>query len=73
MKIFSDTFRKWIRVIETYQTKGNPIGECIYFDFKSKLAYFGSQEGVGNIQFFTEEDEDIKEKDVTAQNKQKYN
>lgn len=59
MKIFSDTFRKWIRVIETYQTKGNPIGECIYFDFKSKLAYFGSQEGVGNIQFFTEEDEDI--------------
>lgn len=59
MKIFADSFKKWIRVLEAYQEKGNPIGESSYFNFQDKNVYFGSKEGVGRIKFYTEEDEDI--------------
>ncbi len=56
MKIYADSFKKWSRVLESYQTKGNIIGESIYLDFKNKLAYFGSSDGYGKIKFYTEDD-----------------
>lgn len=59
MKIFAESFKRWVRVLESYQEKGNPIGESLYFNFQDKNVYFGSKEGIGRIKFYTEEDEDI--------------
>lgn len=59
MKIFADSFKRWVRVLEAYQEKGNPIGESLYFNFKDKNVYFGSKEGIGRVKFYTEDDEDI--------------
>lgn len=59
MKIFADSFKRWVRVLETYQAKGDPIGESLYLNFKDKYAYFGSQEGIGRVKFYVEGEEDI--------------
>ena len=59
MKIFADSFKRWVRILEAYQEKGNPIGESLYFNFQDKNVYFGSKDGIGRIKFYTENDEDI--------------
>lgn len=51
MKIYSDSFKKWSRVLEAYQEKGSPVGECLYFNFKDSSIYFGNKEGIGKMQF----------------------
>lgn len=54
MKIYADSFKRWIRILETYQIKDDPIGECLYINFNDTCAYFGSQDGVGRIKFYIE-------------------
>ena len=60
MKIFADSFKRWCRILETYQEKGNPIGESLYFDFTTEYVYFGSKDGIGRIKFYTEKEENDK-------------
>lgn len=59
MKIFADSFKRWNRILETYQEKGNPIGESLYFNFQDEYIYFGNKDGIGRVKFYTEDKEDI--------------
>jgi len=63
MKIYSEPFKKWIKVLETYASeKGDPIRESIYLNFKDNYCYFASREGIGKLKFYFEkelDDEDI--------------
>ena len=52
MKIYADMFKKWSKVLEMYQTKGDPYGESMLFDFENKNVYFGTDLGQGKLKFF---------------------
>jgi len=51
MKIYMDNFKAWNKILESYQEKGSPIGESLYFNFKDSYVYFGSKEGTGRMRF----------------------
>lgn len=51
MKIYSDNFRKYYKIMETLNEKGNPIRECAYFNFNDGYIYFSSNEGAGRFKF----------------------
>jgi len=61
MKIYSETFRKWIKVLETYQDKGDQVRESIYLNFKDSYCYFSSIDGVGKLKFYFEKELDEEE------------
>lgn len=61
MKIYSETFRKWIKVLETYQDKGDQVRESIYLNFKDSYCYFMSSDGVGKLKFYFEKELDEEE------------
>lgn len=58
MKIYCETFKKWIKVLETYQEKGDTVRESIYLNFKDSYCYFASSEGIGRIKFYFEKSDD---------------
>lgn len=60
MKIYADSFKRWSRVLESYQEKGNPIGESLYLDFTTEYAFFGSKDGIGRIKFYIEKEDNEK-------------
>lgn len=61
MKIYSETFRKWFKVLETYQDKGDQVRESIYLNFKDSYCYFSSSEGIGKLKFYFEKELDEEE------------
>ena len=56
MKIYCETFKKWIKVLETYQEKGDAVRESIYLNFEDSYCYFASSEGIGRMKFYFEKD-----------------
>ena len=42
MKIYCETFKKWIKVLEAYQEKGDAVRESIYLNFEDSYCYFAS-------------------------------
>jgi len=54
MIIYADTFKRWAKILESYQKKGDPFGESLFFDFENKFIYFGSDFGKGRMKFFFE-------------------
>ena len=61
MKIYSETFRKWFKVLEMYQDKGDQVRESIYLNFKDSYCYFASSEGIGKLKFYFEKELDEEE------------
>lgn len=51
MKIYSDNFRKFYKVMDTYSEKGNPIQESAYFSWNDSYVYFNSKDGAGRFKF----------------------
>lgn len=62
MKIYADSFKAWNKVLDSYQEKGSPIGESLYFNFKDSYIYFGSKEGMGRMKFVFEKE--LTEEDI---------
>lgn len=61
MKIYTDSFKAWNKILEFFQEKGSPIGESLYFNFKDSYIYFGSKEGTGRMKFVFEKELDEEE------------
>jgi hypothetical protein len=53
MKIYADMFKKWSKILESFQKKDDPFASKLYFDFNNKYIYFGSSDfGKGRMKFF---------------------
>ena len=51
MKIFTESFVKYARLISTVPEKGNQLKESIYFNFKDSYAYLFSSKILARISF----------------------
>ena len=58
MKIYSDSFRKWFRIMEILSDAKDPFRECAYFNFLDSYIYFNSVDGIGRFKFNFEKDAD---------------
>lgn len=51
MKIYSDNFRAYYKLMEILSEKGNPFRESAYFNFNDSYIYFSSNNGAGRFKF----------------------
>ena len=56
MKIYCETFKKWIKVLETYQEKGDAVRESIYLNFEDSYCYLLQVKVLEEWSFYFEKD-----------------
>lgn len=58
MKIYTDNFRRFSKVIEASYAKGDRIGQSIYLNFKDSYAYFSDDNFLAKMKFEFDDEND---------------